>query len=290
MTGFALAGSETGRRRSLRAGAQDNAPLAIAMLDEHAKRLDPLIDALSERQETEIDVTPLSYGELYSEVSIALTQRSPTFDVVSLDDAWIPQFASFLTPVAIDSESSDRIVPIAVELARYPEDAANCGLPWLGDSQFFATRPAWLGEVGAAEPVTWNETVDSAISVGASLDAEEKSAGFAISTLSPRSLVDSFLPILRGCGTDLIDPETSVPQLDTPAALEAVAFFQQLAKSSPAESAATGEPSNIERFQNGSVAMMSNFWASSLMSASEVDSERASGPVSCGIAAGSAGV
>ena len=264
-----------------RVGAQGNAPLAVAMLDVHADRLASVIDELTDEREREIEVTPFSYGELYSELSIALTQRSPKYDVVSLDDAWIPQFASFLTTVDLDGDMSDLIVPIAMKLSRYPDNADPCGHPWLGDSQFFATRPIWIAESGAAEPVTWDETVEAANSVNASLEAEQAIGGYAISTLSSQSLVESFLPVLRGCGTDLIDPETSVPQLDTPAALEAVTIFQQLANSGPTESAATGESSNIERFQIGDVAMMSNFWASSLLSTSEVETDRDSGPISC---------
>ena len=279
---FVVGNLEAAGNRTRNIGAQDNDPLTIALLDTHAERLESTFDAFSEQLESEIDVTPLSYAELYNDLSIALTQRSPSYDVVSLDDAWIPQFASFLTPIEPDSELIDRIVPIASELARFPDDAAPCGLPWLGDAQFFASRPNWLADAAIEDPDSWDETLDAANSIGSAFDADEGIAGFAISTLSSRMLIDSFLPILRGCGTDLIDPETSVPQLDTPAALEAVALFQQLAVLSPPESAATGAPTNTERFQVGNVAMMSNFWASDLLSATGMELDRDVGPIACG--------
>ncbi len=266
-----------------RAAAQGDSPLTVAMLDVHAERLAPLIQSYADETGSGIDVTPLAYGDLYNQLSLALTQRSPKFDVVSLDDPWIPQFSSFLTPVDLPSHVSDVVVPVASALARFPADATPCGLPWLGDSQFLVTRPAWLKHVGLEAPVSWDETVANASTIATTLDSDSGLAGFAISSLSPHQIVDSFLPILRGYGKDLIDPVTSVPQLDTAAALEAVQVFQQLAAMSPAESPATGEPSNTERFQAGSVAMMSNFWASGLLGAGEVEAARNSGPVTCAL-------
>ncbi len=270
-----------GSDRQRRVAAQDDTPLNVAMLDVHAKRLEPLLRSYSESMGFDIDVTPLAYGDLYKQLSLALTQRSAAFDVVSIDDPWIPQFASFLRPVDLSSELRDVMVPIAGALSRFPEDALPCGLPWIGDSQFLVTRPVWLKQDGLQDPESWDETIATASAIATTLDPDAGLAGYAISTLGPHQLVDSFLPILRGYGKDLIDPVTSVPQLDTAAALQAVAVFQQLAALSPSESSATGEPSNIERFQAGSVAMMSNFWASGLLMAGEVEATRNSGPIAC---------
>ncbi|MCO5221134.1 MAG: hypothetical protein M9947_06045 [Thermomicrobiales bacterium] len=104
--------------------------------------------------------------------------------------------------------------------------------------------------------------------IAAGLDEETSRAGFAISTLSSRDLVNSFLPILRGFGKELIDPESSVPQLDTPEAIAAMQIFEQLILLSPNESPATGELTNAERFSLGDIAMMSNYWATDWLSAS----------------------
>lgn len=263
-----------------RAKAQDDS-LSIAMLEVHAERLEPLIDAYAEQTDIDCAITPLAYGELYSQLSIALTQRSPDFDVVSLDDSWVPQFASFLQPFERLSATSSIVVPIAQELARYPSDATPCGVPWLGNAQFMVMRSDWLERFDQPEPSTWDETIEAASAITAALEPNEELAAFGISTLTPHALIDSFLPVLRGFGKDLIDPETSIPQLDTPEALGAVAVFQQLAAMSPVESAATGEPTNIDRFGSGELAMMSNFWSSDLLQATGGEGGRIAGPIGC---------
>ena len=270
-----------GSDRQRRVVAQSDTPVTVAMLDMHAERLAPLLQSYAESSGSDIDVTPLAYSDLYKQLSLALTQRSPTFDVVSLDDKWIPQFASFLRPVNIPSDLREVMVPIATTLSRFPEDATPCGFPWLGDSQFLASRPVWLEQAGLQEPVSWDETVATARAVATMVEPESELAGYAISSREPHKVVDSFLPILRGYGKDLIDPVTSVPQLDTAAALEAVSVFLGLAAMSPRESSATGEPSNTERFQAGTVAMMSDFWASGLLMAGEIEAVWNSGPIAC---------
>jgi multiple sugar transport system substrate-binding protein len=263
------------------AAAQDEGPLVIALLDTHAEQMKSMIDEYAASAEFGLEVTALEYGELYSQLSLALTQQSPDFDVVSLDDAWIPQFATFLTTIDAVSLSPDEIVPVVADLARFPLEAAPCGVPWLGDAQFFVTRPDWLDEGGFASPETWEATTNVAETLASTLSPEEELSSFAMSTLSLHDLVDSFLPILRGCGVDLIDAETSVPQLDTFEALTAIAYFQQLATISPVESSATGASTNIEQFERGYVAMMSNFWSSSVLATPFVEEPRFAGPMEC---------
>lgn len=269
------------RRRSMFVAAEDEQPLSVAMLDAHALQMEPLLEALSDSLGFNVEVTMLAYGELYSQLSLALTQRAATFDVVSLDDAWIPQFASFLSPLSQSQKYLSQVPAIVSALSRFPEEAAPCGLPWLGNVQFFVSRPDWLADLGLQQPETWDEATATASAVTYSIGEDEELAGFAIETLSLHQILDSFLPILRGYGKELIDPETTVPQLDTPEALAAVTVFQELAVMSPEESAATGEPSNTDRFESGTVAMMANFWATGVLASSTVEQVRSSGPIAC---------
>jgi len=91
--------------------------------------------------------------------------------------------------------------------------------------------------------------------------------------------VESFLPVLRGFGKDLIDRETSVPQLDTDEALAAMQAFLELAAFSPVESAAVDAADNAERFGAGQISMMANFWSSDLLAARTLTSSVESGPL-----------
>lgn len=246
--------------------SQETPKLAIALLDDHWKLLQPLVEAYGERAGVEFDATPLSYEDLYIQLSLILTQRADTYDVVFLPDPWVPQFASFLTALDVPPDSLEAFVPVASAVSRFPEDARPVALPVIGEAQFFVARADWLEQEEQTAPETWDETVEAASTIAAQLDPDEERAAFGMRTLASRQLAESFIPILRGYGKALIDLDTSIPQLDTPEALEAMDTFLVLAGLSPAESAAVGDPSNAERFELGDICMMSNFWSSELLS------------------------
>jgi multiple sugar transport system substrate-binding protein len=264
--------------------------LTVAMLDAHWDAMQDLVGAYADAQGIKIDTTPLSYDELYSQLNLALTQQAATFDVISLEDPWIPQFASFLTPLDASSDLMDVLVPVCASVSRYPPDALPCALPWLGDAQFFGMQSEWLNRAEVRPPATWDETVSTASDMSAAIDPESELSAFGMSTLNWQDLVRSYLPILQGYGKALVDEKTNVPQLDTPEALAAMEAFEALVQLSPPESSAVGEPTNVERFGSGQIAMMSNFWSSNLLASRLVEQKSATGPITISLQPAQPGV
>lgn len=258
---------------------QETTTLSIAMLDEHWTVLEPLVTAFRDASGIELDVTPLGYADLYSQISLALTQRASTFDIVFLTDAWIPQFASFLTVLDIAPEGVDALPQAVLDLGRYPEQAAMCAVPWLGETQFFALHPDWLARAGVEAIDDWDEVVVAVSRIAGDIDPQSDLAAFGMRMHAEHELVDSFLPILRGFGKTLIDAETNIPQLDTAPALAAMDVFLTLMKFSPIEGKAAGDPSNAVLFEQGQISMMANFWASDLLAARSVDTQHDAGPI-----------
>lgn len=249
------------------------------MLDRHWEAIEDLADAYASATGIELKATSLGYDELYTQLSIALTQRASTFDIVLLPDPWIPQFASFLTPLDVTSDDADAFVPTSLGLGRYPADGQLCALPWLGETQFFVLRPEWLQRASQTLPETWDDTVECATALAGQLDPDGDLAAFGIRSLDGHQIAESFLPILRGFGKDLIDAESSVPQLDTGEALAAMQVFLELAALSPVESAAADAPDNGERFGAGQISMMANFWSSDVLTARTASSVAGAGPL-----------
>jgi len=285
--GEAAVGQTSVRPRAVKQGPD---ALAIALLDVHWQLLKPLAAQFTEISGIEIAATALDYDDLYGQISLALTQRASTFDVVFLVDPWIPQFASFLAPIELPSSLVDAMAPVAIDLSRFPEASRSCAMPWLGEIQCFALRADWLASVGQQPPESWDEVVQTAAAVAAGIDPESDLAAFGTRTQMGHDLVESFLPILRGYGKAVVDPETSVPQLDTPPALAAMQTFLELVGYGPIESAATGEPTNAERFAAGKLSMMANFWSSDLLAARAGDASSDAGPIVCGLQPSQPGV
>lgn len=272
----ASSGHGVGRSRR---NAQDRTRLAVAMLDDHWKAIQPIAEQYATNADIELKVSALKHDELYTQLSLTLTQRANTFDIVSLTDAWIPQFATFLQPLDVPSDQASEFVSAAYDLGRYPADSPSSALPWLGEAQFFAMRPEWLELASQAPPSTWDGTVECASAVADQLEPDGDLAAFGIRSLDGHQLVESFLPILRGFGKNLIDTDTSIPQLDTSEALAAMQVFMDLAAYSPAESAAVDAPNNADRFAAGEIAMIADYWSSDLLAARTTTATAESGPL-----------
>lgn len=275
---LAVAAGVVSKPSSMRVLADEKPVVALAILDRHWKVIEDLAESYAADTGIELKATPLGLDDLYTQLSLALTQRASTFDVVLLVDQWIPQLVSFLTPLDVSSDAAAAFVQTAFELGHYPADAQTSALPWLGETQFFVSRPAWLEEAGQPSPETWDGTVEVATAIAGQLDADGPLSAFGIRGLDDHQVVESFLPVLRGYGKEVIDRETSVPQLDTDEALAAMQTFLDLAALSPAESAAVDALDNGERFGAGQIAMMSNFWASDLLAARTAELSNQAGP------------
>src|SRR5690349_3222950 len=93
---------------------QQDEPLSIALLDRHWEVLEAPVGAYADASGVEIQASPYQFDELYSQLSLALTQRADTFDVAFLADPWVPQFASFLAPLEAPAELMEVFAPVAV--------------------------------------------------------------------------------------------------------------------------------------------------------------------------------
>ena len=121
--------------------------------------IQPLLDEYSADTGVTINTAPAPYGDLYTQLNIALTQASGAYDVVSLDDPWMPQFAGgqFLMNIQelLDArgETLDAdFIPEIMVLGDYPAGTGLRGIPWVGNVQVLAWRTDVLEEMGAAVP------------------------------------------------------------------------------------------------------------------------------------------
>ncbi len=187
-----------------------------------------------------------------------LTQGTGAYDVVSMDDPWMPQFAGgeFIMNLGelMDErgiESDPDFVPELLALGDFPPGSGLRGIPWVGNVQVFAWRTDVLEELGLeAPPATWDEVLAYAQAI-----TEAKSAeglyGIGMRGEPGNPAATSFLPVLRGYGTDLFD-ENWEPQLETDAAMQAITTQLALAKLAPPGVETVGHAENGQQHEPGS--------------------------------------
>ena len=67
--------------------------IVLALTNDDAPKVQPLLDDYSKKNNVSIEVQQNPYAGLQQKLTLALTQGTGDYDVVSMDDPWMPQFA-----------------------------------------------------------------------------------------------------------------------------------------------------------------------------------------------------
>jgi multiple sugar transport system substrate-binding protein len=213
---------------------------------------------------TEVEVQALPYDQSFQKLQIALSQKSDAFDVASMDDPWMPQFAGKKFLVDLDelysksgAKPNPDFQPQLFALGTWPPGSGLRAVPWLGNVQVFA----WRSDLINQRPNTWDEVVDTASKV----KADNPSVfGYAIRGAAGNPATTSYLPIIRGYGTDVLD-EKFEPQLDTDKALAALQTALKLRDTAP-PGAENVQHADVSRFMyTGMTAMSGDIWPDQLL-------------------------
>src|SRR5215210_5765648 len=136
--------------------------LVFALQDTDAPSFQPLIDDYAKANNVTIEAQQNPYANLQEKKILNLTQGTGAYDIVEMDDPWMPQFAGgqFLMNLeelmsAKGLEPDPDFIPELLALGDFPKGSGLRGIPWVGNVQVFASRDDVLEELGLAVPKTW---------------------------------------------------------------------------------------------------------------------------------------
>jgi spermidine/putrescine-binding protein len=235
----AFVGANSRRTDRLRAGlvrsrllATPRDPLHVAMLDDHAARIAPLVPEIEAALGRRLAIEALGVERLYANFTIDLLQQTGRYDVVSMNDAWIPYFGrrGYLTAVpAFDQSNVRPTYPAQIQrYARGVDGTELVAYPWTFDFTCFGVNQdldlrGW--------DASWSDAFP------ALKDVPGERWGVALEPTS--SAAETYRAILLSFGSDLVALRTHEPMLDGYAALRALETTVRLAKLS-GEQAAMG--------------------------------------------------
>ncbi|CAN5579919.1 ABC transporter substrate-binding protein [soil metagenome] len=282
------ASAAPGIKQQFSATYQDGGEITFALTSDDQAKIQPLLDEYQADTGTTVNTATAPYGDLYTQLNITLTQAGDAYDVVSLDDPWIPQFAGgeFLLNleelmdaqgITIDAD----FIPELLALGDFPAGTGLRGIPWVGNVQVFAWRTDLLEELGATAPATWDDVLALATQVTEAMGTDGV-YGIGVRGQPGNPAATSFLPTLRGFGKDLLDPETSEPQLETSEAMEAIALHLSLAGQAPPGIENVGHAENGINLYSGAIAMSGDIWPDQLLQAFDPELSQVVGMIEVG--------
>lgn len=253
---------------------QNVTELTFALTAADRVRVLPLLEAYE--LETGVTVHPVVFGDLYRALSISLMGSECEFDVVSINDSWVPVFAGgrFLASLDQVGETTRRpldfsdFLPAFLSLGLAPDSAEIFAVPWVGNVQLFGYDEAVFEEAGLLAPGSWPETIAAAEVITRNL--APNTYGFGLRGRPGDSATASILPILRGFGAELFDAEWR-PQLESDRAARAMSTLMDLVAISPENVLDTGEDEFAAQFARGQIAQSADLWPSQLFSPAFAD-------------------
>ncbi|HWQ16477.1 MAG TPA: extracellular solute-binding protein [Sulfolobales archaeon] len=212
-----------------------------------------------------VDYSPLSYAPLYDKMVLALQQGSAAYDLVYMDDPWLPQFGErgWLT----DLEALAKETGVQLDLGDFPGVLIDVGrspyksgkivaIPQMGNVQIFAYRKDVFDKLGLPEPATWSDVLNACEKIKASGLVEYP---VAFRGVKGNPVATAFQPILYAFGGKILSDDLRKSALDSKA-VEALEFFLQLKKYAPPGVENFNTPDVRDRLVGGRIAMSTETW------------------------------
>ena len=214
-------------------GGEKPAKLTIAAVqgneDAALKAVAPLYE---QKAGIKIEIVEFPYDQLYEKLVTTFKANSATYDLVMMDDPWMPKFGTDESLQPLDSSygfKRDSDIPdVVYDVGTWPpprgavppaakgKTAHLIGITIVGNVEMFMYR----SDKGAA-PKTWDE-----VKANADKNKAANFYGYLVRGKATNPVVADFLPILWSFGGDVFDQNWNVT-IDNAASLKAVKFLVQ---------------------------------------------------------------
>ncbi|MEA2652095.1 MAG: multiple sugar transport system substrate-binding protein [Chloroflexota bacterium] len=227
------------------------------------------IKALADDYEAEtgiaLQIEELPYPQLYEKLVTTFEANDSSYDLVMLDDPWMPKFGTedWLQP--LDStygfERDDDIAGVIYDVGTWPpprgpvppsereKDQHLLGITVVGNVEMFMFRSDLMDA-----PATW----DDVLAAAEENDADAL-AGYAIRGAATNPIVADFLPILWSFGGDVFDENWEVV-FNSPDSLAAVKFLVEDLKAVGEASPESIDAADRSRLMAIGEALQSTVW------------------------------
>ena len=147
----------------------------------------------------------------------------------------------------------------ARDVSRYPVGSGpHYAVPFVGNVELFAYNKAMFDKHGLPRPASWTDVVAAARTIS---EAEDGVSGVVFRGKKANPIVTGFLPILWAHGARIVDADGKAG-LDSPAAVDALNVYLELAKFAPRGVATYNSSEVRDAIQSGATAMAIEVWPS----------------------------
>jgi multiple sugar transport system substrate-binding protein len=194
----------------------------------------------SKMKNVKVEIVQAPYSNVFEQAANAGQTKSGAFDIVLMDDPWIPFFAENghledMTPyfknAGIEGPDND-FLSKSLAVCRNPYNTGPyvC-LPYVGNAQMFFYDAAKFKEAGVEAPKTWDDVLKAAKAL--TEQGGGRYFGYVFRGGQGNPVVADFMPIFWSYGADMFNADRSKVTIDTPEGAQAMKMFMALRDVSP---------------------------------------------------------
>ncbi|MEI3850867.1 MULTISPECIES: ABC transporter substrate-binding protein [Ensifer] len=197
-------------------------------------------DDYSKMKGTKVEIVQAPYANVFEQGANAGATKSGVFDIILMDDPWIPFFAENghledLTPyfknAGLEGPDTD-FLSKSLAICRNPYNTGPyvC-LPYVGNAQMFFYDAAKYKEAGVDAPKTWDDVLKASQTL--TKDGGGRYFGYVFRGGQGNPVVADFMPIFWSYGADMFNQDRTKVTIDTPEGAAAMKTFIALRDVSP---------------------------------------------------------
>ncbi len=242
----------------------------LVWADAHTEAVKALIPEFEEETGIKVVFEDLPSSNLTEKIAMNLVGKTGTYDLVAIDEPFMPKFAEYFVPYTEWSEPKvldkkidlDELVEAAVQGATWKDTVY--GLPVNGNIYMMIYRKdlfenpthqqAFKEKYGY--DLKQPETLEQLLDVSEYFYQPENGLyGWGPFTLTSEGVTVETMWVLRSFGTRILSDDLQ-PVLDKEKAVQAFEYYKQLLNTSPAGKLAFGHPERIQAMNVGNLTIM----------------------------------
>ena len=197
-------------------------------------------DDYSKMKGTKVEIVQAPYANVFEQGANAGATKSGVFDIILMDDPWIPFFAENghledLTPyfknAGMEGPDND-FLSKSLAICRNPYNTGPyvC-LPYVGNAQMFFYDAAKYKEAGVEAPKTWDDVLKASQTL--TKNGGGRYFGYVFRGGQGNPVVADFMPIFWSYGANMFNEDRTKVTIDTPEGAAAMKMFMALRDVSP---------------------------------------------------------
>ncbi|WP_429814208.1 ABC transporter substrate-binding protein [Ensifer sp. B1-9] len=194
----------------------------------------------SKMKSTKVEIVQAPYANVFEQGANAGATKSGVFDIILMDDPWIPFFAEnghledltpFFKKAGLEGPDTD-FLSKSLAICRNPYNTGPyvC-LPYVGNAQMFFYDAAKYKEAGVDAPKTWDDVLKA--SQALTKEGGGRYFGYVFRGGQGNPVVADFMPIFWSYGANMFNEDRTKVTIDTPEGAAAMKTFMALRDVSP---------------------------------------------------------